>query len=208
MTALAASLVTVLAQGDQGTYIVQPKPGLMIWTLIVFFITMGILGKFALPRIQDFLERRAAAVREQVQTAERVREEADEILEEYRQRLKAARKQADDIVSRAHRAADTIVERAKEEGKREREAQVERAKRDIEEETRRSIEQIRREVLDLTILATEKVTRKSLDGDDHERLIEEALEEADFSLLARGTANGASGNGSGSESRSEQQAEA
>ena len=34
------------------------------------------------------------------------------------------------------------------------------------------------------MIATEKVTRKSLDGDDHRRLIEEALSEVDFTALA------------------------
>ena len=34
------------------------------------------------------------------------------------------------------------------------------------------------------MLATEKGTRKSLDGDDHRRLIEEALSEVDFTALA------------------------
>jgi hypothetical protein len=33
------------------------------------------------------------------------------------------------------------------------------------------------------VLATEKVTRKSLDSEDHQRLVEEALAEVDFSAL-------------------------
>jgi F-type H+-transporting ATPase subunit b len=61
---------------------------------------------------------------------------------------------------------------------------MESTRRDIETETRRSLDQIRKEVADLTVLATEKVTRKSLDDEDHRRLIEEALSEADFSALA------------------------
>ncbi len=51
-------------------------------------------------------------------------------------------------------------------------------------ETRRSLEKIRKEVADLTVLATEKVTRKSLDDADHQKLIEDALSEVDFSALA------------------------
>jgi F-type H+-transporting ATPase subunit b len=46
------------------------------------------------------------------------------------------------------------------------------------------LERIRKEVADLTVLATEKVTRKTLDAEDHKRLIEEALKEVDFSILA------------------------
>ena len=70
------------------------------------------------------------------------------------------------------------------------------ARRDIETETRRSLERIRKEVADLTVLATEKITRRSLDAEDHKRLIDEALEEADFSALA-----GEATNGGGEEAR-------
>jgi F-type H+-transporting ATPase subunit b len=60
----------------------------------------------------------------------------------------------------------------------------EQTRRDIEAETRRAIQEIRREVADLTVQATEKVTRKSLDDADQRRLVEEALNELDFSALS------------------------
>ena len=66
-------------------------------------------------------------------------------------------------------------------------------RREIEFETRRAVDEIRREVANLTVLATEKVARKTLTDDDHQRLIEEALREFDFSALAGG--NGANGGG-------------
>ena len=61
---------------------------------------------------------------------------------------------------------------------------MEQTRRDIEAETRRAIQEIRAEVADLTVMATEKVTRKSLTGEDHKRLVEEALAELDFASLA------------------------
>ena len=105
-------------------------------------------------------------------------------MNEYRERLKEAREQAEDIVVRARKAAETATAEAVAEGKEKREELVAAARRDIEVETRRSLERIRKEVADLTVLATEKVTRKSLDSEDHKRLIDEALAEVDFSALA------------------------
>ena len=119
-----------------------------------------------------------------IKASERTREEADELLAEYRQRLKEAREQADDIVARARKASENAVAEATSEGKSKREELVAAARRDIEAETKRSLEQIRQEVADLTVLATEKVTRKSLDDADHKRLVEEALAEVDFSALS------------------------
>ena len=116
--------------------------------------------------------------------AERQRKESDELLEEYRGRLAEAREQADDIMARARKAAETAESEATAAGREKREELVAQAQRDIEAETRRSLESIRKEVADLTVLATEKVTRKTLTEDDQRRLVEEALVEVDFSALS------------------------
>jgi F-type H+-transporting ATPase subunit b len=172
------------AEEEGGSFLVSPGLGLMIWTLALFLFTMWVLNKIAFPRIGEALDKRANAIRESIEAAERQREEADQLLAEYRERLKEAREQADDIVTRARKAGESSKAEAAAEGKAKREELVAAARRDIEAETRRSLEQIRREVADLTVLATEKVTRKTLDSDDHKRLIDEALAEVDFSTLS------------------------
>ena len=167
-----------------GSFLVSPGLGLMIWTLVLFLFTMWVLSKVAFPKIQEALDRRAKTIAESLDAAERQRRESEELLAEYRARLAEAREQADDIMARARRAAETAEAEAVTVGKEKREELVSAAKRDIEAETRRALEQIRSEVADLTVLATEKVTRKSLTADDQKRLVEEALDEVDFSILA------------------------
>jgi F-type H+-transporting ATPase subunit b len=194
---LLADIQTLLpfAQEEDsgGSFLVEPALGLMFWTLLAFGVTMWVLSKVAFPRIGEALEKRANAVKENIEASERQRREADELLAEYRQRLTEAREQAEDIQARARKAAETLERNAADEGKAKREELVAAARRDIEVETRRSLERIRKEVADLTVLATEKVTRKSLDEGDQRRLVEEALAEVDFSALA----GEATGNGGG-----------
>jgi F-type H+-transporting ATPase subunit b len=167
-----------------GSFLVSPGLGLMIWTLVLFLITMWVLSKVAFPKIQEALDKRANAISESIDAAERQRKESDELLAEYRARLAEAREQADDIMVRARKSAETAEAEAAAAGKEKREELVAAAKRDIEAETRRSLDQIRQEVADLTVLATERVTRKSLTGEDQKRLVEEALSEVDFSTLS------------------------
>jgi F-type H+-transporting ATPase subunit b len=167
-----------------GSFLVSPGLGLMIWTLVLFLFTMWVLSKLAFPKIQEALDKRAATIAESIDAAERQRKESDELLAEYRSRLSEAREQADDIMARARKAAETAEAEATVAGKEKREELVEAAKRDIEAETRRSLDQIRQEVADLTVLATERVTRKSLTAEDQKRLVEEALSEVDFSTLS------------------------
>jgi F-type H+-transporting ATPase subunit b len=178
------SIAAQLPLADSGSFLVSPGLGLMIWTLVLFFFTMWVLGKVAFPRIQEALDKRAEAINENIEAAERQRQEADELLNEYRERLKEAREQAEDITDRARKAADAAKAEGTELGKEKREELVAAARRDIETETRRSLERIRKEVADLTVLATEKVTRRALGADDQRRLVEEALSEVDFSALA------------------------
>jgi F-type H+-transporting ATPase subunit b len=177
-------------ESGSGSFLVSPSLGLMIWTLIAFGVTMWVLSKIAFPRIQEALDKRANAIRENVEAAERQRQEADELLKEYRGRLQEAREQAEDIIARSRKAAEAARAQAADDGKAKREELVAAARRDIEAETRRSLERIRKEVADLTVMATEKVTRKSLDDKDHKRLIDDALKEVDFSSL-RGNGGGA-----------------
>ena len=171
---------------DDSPGLVDPVVGLMIWTLVVFALTLFVLWKVAFPRIAEALDRRQKAIEESIDTAERTRREADELLAEYRERLTAARHQADEIVARARKAgeqaeADLVVK-----GKERREELLDQARKDIETETRRAIQEIRAEVADLTILATEKVTRKTLTAEDQRRLVEEAVAELDFAALSKG----------------------
>ena len=169
---------------SSGSFLITPNVGLMIWTLLLFGISMYVLWKLAFPRIAQALERRQHAIEESIDAAERTRKEADEILAEYRQRLREAREQADEIIERARKAAEAHEARAKEDALANREQLMEQTRRDIEVETRRAIEEIRSEVADLTVLATEKLTRKSLTEEDQRRLLEDALGELDFSALA------------------------
>src|SRR3954447_22003264 len=160
---------------DSGSFLVSPNVGLMIWTLVVFGLTMLLLWKVAFPRIGEALDKRQRLIEDSIDAAERTRREADELLAEYRERLSDARGQAEDIVARARRTAEANENETLADARTKREEMMEQTRRDIEAETRRAIQQIRSEVADLTVLATEKVTRKSLDSADQKRLVEEAL---------------------------------
>jgi F-type H+-transporting ATPase subunit b len=184
------ALITPLAQAttsaeeESSNFLVSPNVGLMIWTFLAFIVALLVLRKYAWPAITEALDKRQRAIEESIETAERARTDAAELLEEYRARLREARAQADEIVTRARKAGEVHERESLEDAKRRREELLEQTRRDIQAETRRAIQEIRREVADLTVLATEKVTRKTLDAQDQLRLVEDALGELDFSQLS------------------------
>jgi F-type H+-transporting ATPase subunit b len=174
----------VLPTASSGSFLITPNVGLMVWTLVLFGVSLLILWKVAFPRISAALDKRQQAIEESIDIADQTRKQADELLAEYRRRLREARDQAQEILERARRAADAVGRESEEDAAARREQLMERTRREIESETRRAIQEIRREVADLTVMATERVTRKVLTEEDQQRLVEETLSELDFSALA------------------------
>jgi F-type H+-transporting ATPase subunit b len=168
------------------SWLITPDVGLTIWTLLVFGISLFILWKAVLPRIGEALDSRQKGIEDSIDAAARTRLEADELLVEYRERLKEARQEAEDIVERARQANAAIEREARTEAQARREQMLEQTRRDIEAETRRVLDEILRDVVELTVQATELVTRRVLTEGDQRRLVEDAMSELDFTVLSSG----------------------
>ena len=163
--------------------LIKVVPGLMIWTVVCFLLTLFVLKRFAFGPIQKMLDERRDRIRQSIEEAERARSEARKLLEEHRALIGQARGQAEQILAEARKVADSQRQRVKEETEADRQRRLEETKRQIEAETHRALEQIRAEVAELTLVATAKVTGKVLDDADHRRLIEDAIKDLDFSVL-------------------------
>jgi F-type H+-transporting ATPase subunit b len=168
------------------SWLITPDVGLTIWTLVVFAISLFILIKAVFPRIGQALDQRRKAIDDSIDAAERTQREADQLLVEYRERLRDARQEAEEIVERARQAIAVNEREARSEAQARREQMMEQTRRDIEAETRRVLDEIIRDVVELTVAATELVTRKVLTEEDQRRLVEDAVSELDFSVLSSG----------------------
>ena len=91
MSGLSDILFVGATDSGGGNFLVSPNVGLMIWTLLAFGITLFVLNKVAFPRIAEALDKRRKAIEDSIESAERAKREADELLEEYRARLREAR---------------------------------------------------------------------------------------------------------------------
>jgi F-type H+-transporting ATPase subunit b len=176
--------VTHIPLASSGSFLISPNVGLMVWTIVVFAISLVVLRRWVFPLIGQALDARAKTIAGDIDAAADLRKEADKVLEDYRERLKEARTQAEGIEQRAHQTAKSHEHEAREQAKGILAEAAKKAERDIEAATKRALDDIRREVADLTIMATEKVTRKTLNEADQRRLVEEALGELDFSSLS------------------------
>jgi F-type H+-transporting ATPase subunit b len=170
---------TVLAANP----LIEARVGLMVWTLVCFAITFFVLRKYAFGPVQKIIDERRKRIRQALEEADNARNEARRMLEEHRAMMQQARGDAEQILAEARRIADAQRERLRDELEAERQRRIEDTTKQIEAETRRALEVIRAEVAELALVATSKVTGKVLTGEDHRRLIEEAVGDLDFSVL-------------------------
>src|SRR5258708_26979987 len=98
-----AAALTHLPFAASGSFLISPNVGIMIWTIVVFAISLAILRKWVFPLIGDALDKRAKAISGEIDAAAELRKEADQVLAEYRERLKEARQQAEEIIERARK---------------------------------------------------------------------------------------------------------
>ena len=174
---------TLVAASD----LIKVVPGLMVWTIVAFLITLFVLKKYAFGPIQKTIDERRERIRRSIEEADDARAEARKLLEEHRSLIGQARGQAEQILGEARKVAEAMARRVKEETEADRQRRLEETQRQIEAETQRALQQIRAEVAELTIMATTKVTGKVLEDDDHRRLIEDAIKDLDFSALEQET---------------------
>lgn len=178
------AFVAAVAEGaeeDGGNPLLEASPGLMIWTVVMFFITLYILKRYVFGPLSATIEKRRTQIEQSIQEAESSRDEAVRLLDEYKTQLAEARKEADELRDRGRRDGEreraTIVTAA--EGQRER--ILADTQQQVDAQSRAALASVRGDVADIALAAAEKVTRKTLSDADHRRLVEEALQEIDLS---------------------------
>src|SRR6266540_3070989 len=79
--------------------LVQPDPGLFIWTILTFLVLLGLLAKFAWRPLLKALEARQEAIKKSLEDADRAKEELARMQQESAKILDQARVEADSILS-------------------------------------------------------------------------------------------------------------
>jgi F-type H+-transporting ATPase subunit b len=157
--------------------LVQPDPGLYIWTIVTFLVLVGLLARFAWRPLLDALDRRQESIRRALDEARQARQELERLRDESSKLLVEARKEADAIISNTRADAARAGEDLKRKSRADAENIIRNAERQIELEAARAVEQIRREAVDLSIAIASKIVQRTLTKEDNERLIGETLKE-------------------------------
>jgi F-type H+-transporting ATPase subunit b len=146
--------------------------------LINFCVLFGILYLVAYKPLMKMLDERSNKVKESMEQAEYVKQQAVHAEEEVKKQLEAASKQGQEVIARAEKTGEELRQRMEEQAKREGESLIAGARSEIQKERDDAISELRKEFADLTITAAGKVIDESLDKDKHRDIIDKVLEES------------------------------
>ena len=151
---------------------IMPATNEIIWGALSFLILLVVMAKFAYPALKKGMEGRTERIRDDLQKAEDARLEAEQALEEYRQRLATAKQEATRIIEDARATADAMKHDLTQRADGEIAEMKQRAAADIEASKAQAVADLHGEVAQLAIGAAEVVVQKNLDHATQIQLIE------------------------------------
>jgi F-type H+-transporting ATPase subunit b len=159
--------------------LVQPDPGLYIWTILTFLVLLGVLAKFAWTPLLRALEARRQGIADALQGADRAREEFERLRREAAELTNQARVEASAIIAASRSDSERLRVELKADARKEAAAVIAAAERQIQLESARAREQLRGEVVELSVQIASKLVRRHLTRADNEALIEEVLKQVE-----------------------------
>jgi len=157
--------------------LVQPDPGLYIWTIVTFLVLVAALAQFAWRPLLEALERRQSAIKKSLDDAQQAKQELERLHVESQKILTEARVQADQILSQTRSDANRVRDELKQKAQAEAAGILKNAERQIEMETARALQQIRSEAVDISVAIASKLLERNVSREDNERLIEETFKQ-------------------------------
>ena len=155
--------------------LVQPDPGLYIWTILTFLVLLAALAKLAWRPLLAALDQRQSSIRQALDDARQAKQELERLHVESARILAEARVEADSILARTREDANRFRDELKQKAQAEAANVVKNAERQIELETARALQQIRAEAVDLSVAIASKILQRNVSKEDNERLIEETF---------------------------------
>ena len=155
--------------------LVQPDPGLYIWTIATFLVLVGLLAKFAWGPLLAAMAARQDAIRKSLDEARQAKQELERLNVESARILAQARIEAEAILSATRSDATQFREELKQQARADAAAIVKNAEKQVELEKTRAIQEIRQEAVNLSVTIASKLLQRNVSKEDNERLIEDTF---------------------------------
>ncbi len=157
--------------------LVQPDPGLFLWTILTFLVLFGLLARFAWKPLLAMLEKREEIIRQSLDDAEKAKHELQRLQQESKGILSRARVEAQSILAKTRSEAEQLKGEIRQNAKAQADSILRDAEKQIQVETEKAIAMLKSDVVDLSLVVASKLIRRNLSKEDNQSLIEESLKQ-------------------------------
>ena len=163
------------AEGSWMDSWIKPDPGILLWTLITFFIVLGILKWKAWGPLMKALDDREKRISDALNAADKAKEEAQKVSSDYEKMIAKAESEKQKILTQAKKDADKLREKKEAEAESKCNNMIDKATKEIESEKAKALKEIKSIAVTLSVEAASKIIKKNLDSDDNKKIAEETI---------------------------------
>jgi F-type H+-transporting ATPase subunit b len=149
-----------------------PEPNEIIWGSLAFLVLLVAMWKWGVPAIKNMEQAREDRIRNDLEGAEKARNDAESEKAQYTAQIADARNEAGRIIEEARQSAEQVrrdlIARAEAEANDVRE----RAQTDIAAQQQRAMAELRTDVAQLSIDLAERIVERNLDRDTQLQLVD------------------------------------
>ncbi len=153
----------------------DPNPVTILIQIINFLIFAGIIAKFIYRPVLSVLDNRKAGLEREREEAENLKASAMSLKDDYEQKLREARKMAQDLINEATRSAEAVKNEIVSEARNEAQREKERAAEEIRSEREKAQKEMRSSIADLSVALADKVLKETIDQTSQKRIMEEFI---------------------------------
>jgi F-type H+-transporting ATPase subunit b len=173
-------LAYVLAQEaaqEESKNPILPASNELIWGTVAFLILLFLMYRTVFPSINKAYQDRRANIEGKLERAEKDREEAAGLLEQYRRRQRAAEDETQRILEEARGNAERVRRDLLAKAEHDAGHELDRARQAIRAERDQAIRQLRNEVGTLAVELATRVVGDSLDRERQLRLVDQYIDD-------------------------------
>jgi len=146
-----------------------PDAAELIFGTLAFLVVLFVLGKMLIPRIQHTLAERTDAIEGGIKRAEEAQDEAQQLLEKYKEQLAEARHEAARLREEAREQGAQIIAELREQAQTEAQRLIDQAHTQIEADRQQAFTRLRTEIGELAVDLASRIVGESLEDEARRR---------------------------------------
>ena len=153
------------------------------WVTVSFFIFLGILVYFKIPqKIKNLLDQNILTIKNQINEAEELKEDAKNILIEHEKKISNSKKEVQNMIDKANEEAEKNVIRVNQEFYRVMENRKKNAEEKIKQLKNQATKDIKNASVKIALESVEKLIKNSLNKSKLDKIYSSSIEETKLAL--------------------------